>query len=101
MGEEIAGGAFDAVIHSAAVSDYLAAGVFAPTRGRLRPAQRPWQGDAPALTDRRREGQERRAGVVAAARARPEAGRPRPPRDWGFRGVLVKFKLEVGLSDES
>jgi phosphopantothenoylcysteine synthetase/decarboxylase len=93
----------DAVIHSAAVSDYLAGGVYTPAPGtRFLPETNHWQGDspAPALTD------------VGAGKVKSDAPELwlrliRAPKlvdlirpVWGFAGVLVKFKLEVGVGEE-
>lgn len=86
LAAEVRSGRYDAVIHSAAVSDYLVAGVFArDASGELRDAAackvKSTHADlwvrmvpAPKLVDR-----------VRGA--------------WGFGGVLVKFKLEVGPSE--
>jgi phosphopantothenoylcysteine synthetase/decarboxylase len=83
MAAEVSGGGYDAVVHSAAVSDYLVAGVFArgpagehadAAAGKVRSTHPElWvkMTPAPKLVDRVRT-------------------------DWRFRGVLVKFKLEVG-----
>ena len=94
---------FDAVIHCAAVSDYRTAGVFAPDTGtRFDPDSSVWKNadNAPRLVD------------VAAAKVKSNAPElwlrlvrtpkliDRIRRDWSFRGVLVKFKLEAGVSDE-
>jgi phosphopantothenoylcysteine synthetase/decarboxylase len=93
----------DAVVHSAAVSDYLAGGVFAPAAGtRFRPATGHWESEAasPALAD------------VSAGKVKSDAAElwlrlVRAPKlvdqvrsAWGFAGLLVKFKLEVGVSEE-
>src|SRR5262249_53358682 len=52
MAELIPGGR-DAVVHSAAVSDYLGGGVYAPADGtRFDEASGRWLGEAPALVDR-------------------------------------------------
>lgn len=79
-------GAFDAIIHSAAVSDYALAGVYSgseseligePNSGKIKSTHSElWMKlvPTPKLVDQMR-------------------GR------WHFRGVLVKFKLEVGVSD--
>lgn len=74
----------DAVVHCAAVSDYLSEGVYGPD-GKTRFDAGKIKSDeselwlhlvrAPKLVDRIRA-------------------------DWKFGGVLVKFKLEVGVSDE-
>lgn len=92
----------DALIHSAAVSDYLCAGVFAPGADTVFAdgAWRGGEGRPPEMID------------VAAGKVKSDAPElwlrlARAPklidkvrRDWGFRGVVVKFKLEVGMSDE-
>jgi phosphopantothenate-cysteine ligase/phosphopantothenoylcysteine decarboxylase/phosphopantothenate--cysteine ligase len=95
-------GGWGGVIHSAAVSDYRVAGVFAPADGTRYLAEAGcWQADdVPRLTD------------MAAGKVKSDAPElwlrlTRTPKlidriraDWGFGGVLVKFKLEVGVSDE-
>jgi phosphopantothenoylcysteine synthetase/decarboxylase len=94
---------YDAVIQCAAVSDYLAGGVYAAAAGtHFRPDEGRWhgaEGAAPALVDRA-------AGKVKSEEPELWLRLVRAPklidcirRDWGFRGLLVKFKLEVGLSD--
>jgi len=104
MKELVAGGGLDSVIHCAAVSDYLAGGIYAPAdRSRFQPESGRWQsGDAsgPALVDRA-------AGKVKSDEPELWLRLVRAPklidcirRDWGFRGLLVKFKLEVGANDE-
>lgn len=88
----IPAGGFDAIIHSAAVSDYHCGGVYA--------ADVPFDGKTlPKLTD------------VSAGKVKssfPEVWvrlTPAPKlvdkvrTEWGFRGVLVKFKLEVGVNE--
>jgi phosphopantothenate---cysteine ligase (CTP) len=102
MAEIISGGGVDAVVHCAAVSDYQPAGIFAPAPGtRFRDDGR-WESDnaAPALVDRA-------AAKVKSDEAELWLRLVRTPKlidlirkDWRFRGILVKFKLEVGLSDE-
>lgn len=93
----------EAVIHSAAVSDYRAAGIYAPAPPtHFRPETATWESstsEPPALTD------------VAAGKIESDAPElwlrlERTPKlvdlfrkDWGFGSVLVKFKLEVGISD--
>jgi phosphopantothenoylcysteine synthetase/decarboxylase len=98
--EAVQDGGLDAVIHSAAVSDYLAGGVYAPApQTRFDPASGRWEGEPPSLLDRA-------AGKVKSGepelwlrlvRAPKLIDRVRP--DWGFRGILVKFKLEVGIDE--
>ncbi len=86
MRSTIPNGGFDAIIHAAAVSDYALEGIFA-------------KNDKGELTD------------VSAGKVKshhPELWLKLVPTpklvdrirgEWGFKGVLVKFKLEVGLSD--
>lgn len=93
----------DAVVHCAAVSDYLSAGVYAPDRQtHFDPQRQCWvsTGQAePMLVDRA-------AGKVKSDEPELWLRLVRAPKlidrmrtDWGFRGVLVKFKLEVGLEE--
>jgi phosphopantothenoylcysteine synthetase/decarboxylase len=104
MRELITAGGFDGVIHCAAVSDYLSAGVYAPAPGTIFDAENGcWEGPAPespTLSDRR-------AGKVKSDEPEIWLRLVRAPKlidcirpDWGFRGLLVKFKLEVGVTDE-
>jgi phosphopantothenate-cysteine ligase/phosphopantothenoylcysteine decarboxylase/phosphopantothenate--cysteine ligase len=86
MKEEVSSGRYDAVVHSAAVSDYRVAGVYTHQDG--------------AFAD------------VAAGKIKSQHQElwlkltPTPKlvdqvrTEWGFRGILVKFKLEVGVTDE-
>jgi phosphopantothenate---cysteine ligase (CTP) len=103
MQELILGQRFEAVIHSAAVSDYLSAGVYGPALGsQFHEADGTWTSDGtapPMLVDRR-------AGKVKSNEQELWLRLVRAPklidavrRDWGFRGVLVKFKLEVGVTE--
>jgi phosphopantothenoylcysteine synthetase/decarboxylase len=91
----------DVVIHCAAVSDYRSAGIFAPaphTHFRAETGQ--WEGTPPTLVDRA-------AGKVKSDEPELWLRLVRTPKlvdrirtDWGFRGTLVKFKLEVGLTED-
>jgi phosphopantothenate---cysteine ligase (CTP) len=93
---------YDAILHSAAVSDYLSAGVYAPDGGTFFNARtKQWesQGKFPKMT-------EHRNGKIKSnepelwfrmVRAPKLIDRIRNP--WGFTGLLVKFKLEVGLQE--
>jgi phosphopantothenoylcysteine synthetase/decarboxylase len=100
MRDLITAGGFDGVIHSAAVSDYLSGGVYAPAPGTMfHPAEGRWEG--PALLS------DRRAGKVKSDEPELWLRLVRAPKlidsirsDWSFRGLLVKFKLEVGVDDE-
>lgn len=103
----VTGEKFDAIIHCAAVSDYQLAGTYAPARDTIfndhtsnwetRPGTAATQ---PSLID------------VAAGKIKSSHQElwlrlvPTPKlidsirEPWGFSGVLVKFKLEVGPTDE-
>jgi phosphopantothenate---cysteine ligase (CTP) len=94
----------DAVIHCAAVSDYSVDGVYAPAPAtRFVPERGHWETSAnppPAMADRR-------AGKLKSDEPELWLRLVRTPklidrirRDWDFRGVLVKFKLEVDVGDE-
>lgn len=104
MRERIACGDVDAIVHCAAVSDYLAGGIYAPAEGtRFRLETQRWESDdaaGPSLVDRA-------AGKVKSDEPELWLRLRRAPKlidaircDWGFGGLLVKFKLEVGMDDE-
>jgi len=94
----LAGGGFDVLIHAAAVSDYCMAGIYAPVAGTaFDPATGAWAHGKMVDVS---------AGKVKShhpelwMRLTPTpklADLVRSP--WGFRGVFVKFKLEVGVTD--
>jgi phosphopantothenate-cysteine ligase/phosphopantothenoylcysteine decarboxylase/phosphopantothenate--cysteine ligase len=100
MTEEIPGNHFDVVIHAAAVSDYRADGVFSLGAGTtFDRSELAWsgEGDRPRLLD---------AAKDKVKSTHPELWLRLLPTPklvdkirsaWGFTGVLVKFKLEVGL----
>ena len=101
MAAEIQGGSYDVIIHAAAVSDFLFAGAFAPADGtEFATGVNQWKSDSiPSMVD------------VGAGKIKSNHSEvwirltPTPKlvdrirKDWKFRGTLVKFKLEVGLSD--
>jgi hypothetical protein len=104
MSEWVTRSDLHAIIQCAAVSDYLAGGIYAPAEGtRFHPEDGRWQSEqtaGPALVDRA-------AGKVKSDEPELWLRLVRAPklidlvrRDWGFRGLLVKFKLEVGVGDE-
>ncbi len=103
MAEKLSHGGFDALIHSAAISDYLAEGIYAPAPNtHFHPQTSRWEtdGDWPELLDRS-------AGKVKSDEPELWLRMVRAPKlvdlarsDWGFRGVLVKFKLQVGMADD-
>lgn len=85
MAEEVATGGYDAVVHAAAVGDYHVAGTFAKHGDELVDvAAGKVKSDHPELW-------------LKLVRAPKLVDKVRA--GWGFRGVLVKFKLEVGVTD--
>lgn len=100
MEEHITAGGCDAVVHAAAVSDYLVAGVFG-----LADETR-FDDDKLALVGPPRFA-DVRAGKVKSHHSEVWVRMTPAPKlidrvrfGWGFRGTLVKFKLEVGVTDE-
>jgi phosphopantothenoylcysteine synthetase/decarboxylase len=103
MKKVVEDGVLDAIIHSAAVSDYRSAGVYAPAPGtRFQNTSGTWTCDgseAPALVDRS-------AAKVKSDETELWLRLVRTPKlidqvraAWRFRGVLVKFKLEFGIAE--
>jgi phosphopantothenoylcysteine synthetase/decarboxylase len=86
LGGLIPAGGFDAVIHAAAVSDYAVAGVYA--------------GPAPGAPRVDADGKIKSRHGELWLRLVPTPKLVDKVRTgWGFRGVLVKFKLEVGVAE--
>jgi phosphopantothenoylcysteine synthetase/decarboxylase len=105
METALQGGYFDACIHCAAVSDYASAGIYAPAEHtQFDPPCATWQSTTahpPTLVDRA-------AGKVKSDEPELWLRLVRCPKlidqirsPWGFCGILVKFKLEVGVSEET
>jgi phosphopantothenate-cysteine ligase/phosphopantothenoylcysteine decarboxylase/phosphopantothenate--cysteine ligase len=102
MAGSITDGGFDAVIHAAAVSDYGVTGVYAPEGGtHFDPGEMTWAADTgrPRLVD---------ATADKLKSHHPELWLRLQPTPklvdkvravWGFGGILVKFKLEVGVTE--
>jgi phosphopantothenoylcysteine synthetase/decarboxylase len=98
----IRSGPFDAVVHSAAVSDYLAAGVYSPAAHTYFQPDGRWTTETatpPRLEDRAADKVKSDYPELWIRLLRAPKLIERIRADWGFRGVLVKFKLEVGISD--
>lgn len=104
MAQTIRGRSFDAIIHCAAVSDYNSAGIFAPAAGtQFDPRTGCWdaEGKPATLIDRS-------AGKVKSDEPELWLRLVRTPKlvdqvraQWGFAGILVKFKLEVDKTEEA
>jgi len=95
MHKQICSGTFDLIIHSAAVSDYKVEGTFVPDP------------TAEITDDRRVVVPLPPAGKISSSheelflRCVPtEKIIDKIRRDWGYKGKLVKFKLQVGKTDE-
>ncbi len=94
---------FDAVIHAAAVSDFISAGAFTPNPGTFFNARTgQWEGrqGPPSLT-------EMKAGKISSSEPELWVRLVKAPKlvdrfrnPWGFAGILVKFKLEVGIGEQ-
>ncbi|MBA4191105.1 MAG: bifunctional phosphopantothenoylcysteine decarboxylase/phosphopantothenate synthase [Planctomycetaceae bacterium] len=93
----------DVVIHSAAVSDYRVEGIFAADTGtHFHPETRTWEGrdgTPPRMADRS-------AGKVRSNEPEMWLRMVQNPKlidlirpCWHFSGILVKFKLEVGVDE--
>jgi phosphopantothenate---cysteine ligase (CTP) len=100
MESELTGGGYDVLIHAAAVSDYELAGVFVPAPGTaFDAATGRWTGDARLADAAAGKVKSHHAELWMRLVPTPKlADRVRQP--WGFHGAFVKFKLEVGASDD-
>jgi len=100
MRQQITDGHFHAVIHSAAVSDYLSAGVYAPSSDTQFDAQqKQWMSNSSKA-----QMIDVAAGKVKSSHDELWLRLTKAPKlvdkirsPWGFQGKLVKFKLEVGI----
>lgn len=88
MEREIRTGAYDVIIHSAAVSDYRVAGVH--LRGD--------DGELVPLDTSGKVGSSHEHLFLELERTPKLLEQIRGP--WGFTGKLIQFKLEVGITDE-
>ncbi len=94
----------DAIVHCAAVSDYQSAGIYSAAEGTTFDTDSlTWEttGHSPTLRDMQ-------AGKVKSDAPELWLRLVRTPKlvdkirdEWGFRGVLVKFKLEVGAEEST
>jgi phosphopantothenate---cysteine ligase (CTP) len=98
MAAKVPGGKFDALIHAAAVSDYMMAGIYAPVQGTVfDPTTGAWAHGKMVDVS---------AGKVKSNHSELWMRLTPTPKladlvrtAWGFRGIFVKFKLEVGVTD--
>jgi phosphopantothenoylcysteine synthetase/decarboxylase len=102
MEEAIRSGALDAVIHCAAVSDYRSAGIYAPAPGtRFDETDGQWLASAePRLTDKKADKVKSTEPELWVRLLPTPKLVDRIRSDWRFQGILVKFKLEVGIGED-
>jgi phosphopantothenate-cysteine ligase/phosphopantothenoylcysteine decarboxylase/phosphopantothenate--cysteine ligase len=101
MAASVKNGGYDALIHAAAVSDYQVAGIYAVGIGtRFDLDAMIWAADdSPRLVDAT-SGKVKSHHPELWLRLQPAPKLVDQVRSaWGFRGILVKFKLEVGVTD--
>jgi phosphopantothenate-cysteine ligase/phosphopantothenoylcysteine decarboxylase/phosphopantothenate--cysteine ligase len=100
LADLVPGSSFDVIIHCAAIADYQVNGIYAVQEGtQFEPSQLRWHGTDPTLVDIS-------AGKVKSTHAEVWLRMTPTPKlvdhfrtIWSFLGKLVKFKLEVGISD--
>jgi phosphopantothenate-cysteine ligase/phosphopantothenoylcysteine decarboxylase/phosphopantothenate--cysteine ligase len=99
MTELVPGNRFDVLIHAAAVSDFEVVGLYSPAEGsEFDEASLQWiDGEMVDVSAKKiRSGHPE---LWMRLKPTPKlADRVRSP--WGFHGVFVKFKLEVGVGEE-
>src|SRR5262249_6231063 len=103
LAHDITHGGYDSLIHCAAVSDYLPVGVFSPAPNTQFDAKGRWKRHSakpPRLEKRRGPKVKSDEPELWVRMLRAPKLIDRIRSDWAFRGVLVKFKLEVDVSDE-
>lgn len=98
MAAMVPGGKFDVLIHAAAVSDYMVAGIYAPVTGTVfDPTTGAWAHGKMVDVSAGKVKSHHSELWMRLTQTPKLADLVRSP--WGFRGVFVKFKLEVGLTD--
>jgi phosphopantothenate---cysteine ligase (CTP) len=94
----------DGIVHSAAVSDYRSAGIYAPSATtHFHADDLSWRAGEPGPPTLR----DRAAGKIKSDEPELWLRLVRTPKlvdyirsAWNFSGILVKFKLEVGLAED-
>lgn len=87
MEREINGGNYDVIIHSAAVSDFKVAGAYVKKNGKMR-----------RVDNRAKISSSHEKLYLELVPTEKLIDKIR--RDWNFHRILVKFKLQVDISDE-
>ncbi|MGE3803684.1 MAG: phosphopantothenoylcysteine decarboxylase [Gemmataceae bacterium] len=104
MQRAIRDGSPDVVVHSAAVSDYRAAGVFAPDEHTRFRHDLHWESTGtgkPRLVDRWASKVKSDASELWLRLVRSPKLIDMIRSPWHFQGILVKFKLEVDIDEEA
>jgi phosphopantothenate---cysteine ligase (CTP) len=91
MEKEITTGNYDVVIHSAAVSDYKVEGTYTSRAGV-------YHADMQKVDSSTKISSDNKELYLKLVPTEKIIDKIRDP--WGFKGKLVKFKLQVGISDE-
>ncbi len=94
MEEEITEDEYDVVIHSAAVSDYKVDGVYS-NEGSRNYIHNAYLEKLPDVGKYKSNYEELFLRLIKTEKIIDKIR-----KDWGFKGVLVKFKLEVGIDDD-
>ncbi len=102
MQENIKAGDQEVVIHCAAVSDYRPAGIYAPAKEtQFREKDGRWISTGePVLIDKSADKVKSDEPELWLRLVRTPKLVDRIRADWHFTGILVKFKLEAGVSEE-
>jgi phosphopantothenate-cysteine ligase/phosphopantothenoylcysteine decarboxylase/phosphopantothenate--cysteine ligase len=99
MEASILQGEWEGIIHCAAVSDYRSGGIYAPAPGtEFRQADGRWTASGyPGMVDKSAAKVKSDEPELWLRLLRTTKLVDRVRRDWRFHGILVKFKLEVGI----
>ena len=101
MAQHLRAEAIDAIVQSAAISDYLSAGIYAPApSNRFDPIYLCWHGAPAMMVDRSADKVKSDDPELWLRLVRAPKLVDKIRRDWNFRGLLVKFKLQVGMSED-
>lgn len=99
---QIRSGQHDALCHAAAVSDFLPAGAFTPNPGTMfnaRTGQWESRSGPPALTEQKAARLDNTEPELWVRLVRAPQVIDRFRKSWGFAGILVEFRVEVGIGE--
>ncbi len=103
LSQRVVSGSFDAIVHCAAVSDFRVNGVYAPAAGtRFDEDTLMWEAKSskPKVRDLRADKIKSDEGELWLRLQRTPKLIDLIRSQWQFTGILVKFKLEVGITDD-